>query len=132
MKIKLIVCFVLTNLIVITCGYGTRGRSSSSYRIPNARFEVLSPKGLRVTIPDEPGLELFAFHGKVNTEINGFDNGDLSADILQSNNGQWVFFDKDVELKSGDIINYWLFVQKSGLGYRRDGERYTVKGMTLI
>nr|CAD7404759.1 unnamed protein product [Timema cristinae] len=76
---------------------------------------------------DEPGIELFAFHGNVNKPMEGLEGGHMSKDIIKAKNGRWVFEDLRVRLKVGDIIYFWLYVQVDGLGYRRDDQKFTVK-----
>lgn len=45
--------------------------SVDGYETPTPRVELLSPRGFRVSIPDAPGVQLFAFHGNINQEIDG-------------------------------------------------------------
>ncbi|PSN48531.1 hypothetical protein C0J52_05927 [Blattella germanica] len=97
---------------------GTAGqaRGHSGYEVPDAKLEKLHPKGLRVSIPDEPGVELFAFHGKVNSPLNyDLEAGTMSRDITRPKNGRWIFEDKNIRLKNGDIIYYWLYTIVDGL-----------------
>nr|CAI5821560.1 unnamed protein product [Callosobruchus analis] len=67
--------------------------------VPDATIEVLRPKGFRVSIPDQEGIKLFAFHGKLNEEMNGREGGTFSRDIPKPKNGRWTFVDKTTELK---------------------------------
>ncbi|KAJ8877940.1 hypothetical protein PR048_022399 [Dryococelus australis] len=75
---------------------------------------------------DEPGVQLFAFHGNVNKPMEGLEGGHLSRDILKPKEGRWVFEDPRVRLKLNDTIYYWLYVQVDGLGYRRDDQKWVV------
>lgn len=99
-----------------------------AYELPEPTIEVLKPKGLRVSIPDEEGVQLFAFHGNVNKEMDGLEAGDMSKDILKKRNGRWVFEERKLRLKKGDTVYYWLFVIKDGLGYRLDDRAYVFDG----
>lgn len=103
-------------------------RETQPYSVPQATIEVFRPRGFRVSIPDEPGLQLFAFHGSVNQPLSGLAAGTYSRDIIQSENGRWSFVDTTTRLQVGDIINYWTFVQKDLLGFRRDNQRFVVRG----
>lgn len=98
------------------------------YTVPKARIEVLHPKGFSVSIPDVPGIQLFAFHGNLNNPLEGLEAGQFSQDILKSKNGHWTFTNKKYEIKAGDTIYYWLYVQKDTLGYRRDDQRHEFTG----
>lgn len=97
------------------------------YRIPVPRVEILK-KGFKVSIPDEMGVEIFTFHGSINVELSASNTGALSGEIGRAKNGRWIYHNTDVKIKPGDTIYYWLFVQKSGVGYRKDGLRYAVPG----
>lgn len=81
---------------------------------------------------DEEGIKLFAFHAKINEEMNGREGGTLSRDILKPKNGRWTFIDKSVRLKPGDIIYYWTYVDyfdgERKLGYPKDDQIFEVKG----
>lgn len=102
--------------------------STEEYVVPVATIELFEPKGFSVSVPDSPGVSLFAFHGNINTPLANLEGGRFSQDIIRAKNGQWTFSSKSVELKPGDVINYWTYVIKNGLGYRRDAQQYTVSG----
>ncbi|XP_026461969.1 uncharacterized protein LOC113363702 [Ctenocephalides felis] len=95
--------------------------------VPQAKVEAYHPRGLRVSIPHQEGIELFAFHGSVNKPMVGLEAGQLSRDITAERNGYWSFYDPQVKLKVGDVLNYWLFVQKDKLGYRKDDQSFVVR-----
>ncbi|XP_045536217.1 beta-1,3-glucan-binding protein-like [Papilio machaon] len=97
------------------------------YEVPPAKLEAIYPKGLRVSIPDD-GFSLFAFHGKLNEEMEGLEAGQWSRDITKAKNGRWTFRDRDTALKIGDKVYFWTYVIKNGLGYRQDNGEWTVTG----
>lgn len=97
------------------------------YEVPNAKLEAIWPKGLRVSIPDD-GYTLFAFHGKLNEEMEGLEAGIWSRDITKARDGRWTFRDRNAELKIGDKVYFWTYVIKNGLGYRQDNGEWTVTG----
>lgn len=99
------------------------------YVVPMANIDVHAPKGFSVSIPNSPGVTLFAFHGNVNKPLNNLEAGQYSMDINVAENDQWTFSDINTELKTGDVINYWTYVIKDGLGYRNDAQQYVVQGM---
>ncbi|XP_045450696.1 beta-1,3-glucan-binding protein-like [Melitaea cinxia] len=101
--------------------------STRCYEVPQAKLEAIYPKGLRVSIPDD-GFSLFAFHGKLNEEMEGLEAGYWSRDITKAKNGRWTFRDREAQLKIGDKIYFWTYVIKNGLGYRQDNGEWTVKG----
>lgn len=98
------------------------------YEVPEPTIEVLKPKGFKVSIPDEDGITLFAFHGNVNRQMDNLEAGDMSKDILKKYKGKWTFFERKLKLKKGDTVYFWLFVIKDGLGYRLDDASFVYNG----
>lgn len=101
------------------------------YQVPEPTFEVFS-SGFRVSVPHEEGVELFAFHGNINRPMEGLEAGQFSKDILKVKDDRWVFEDKRTKLKKGDVIYYWLFVIREGLGYRYDDGEFVVGGKFTV
>lgn len=104
---------------------------SMHYSVPKATIKVFPSKGFSVSIPDSPGLSLFAFHGKINSKLGLLEGGTFSKDVSQPVDGLWTFRDDATKLKVGDVINYWLFVEKDKLGYRQDLQTFVVEGKTI-
>lgn len=81
-------------------------------------------------LADQEGIQLFAFHGKVNEEMNGREGGTFSKDVLKAKNGRWTFYDATAELKIGDTLYYWTYVDyfdgKNKLGYANDDQVFVV------
>ncbi|CAH2237567.1 jg9820 [Pararge aegeria aegeria] len=100
---------------------------ASAYTVPPAKLEAIYPKGLRVTVKDD-GFSLFAFHGNLNQEMEGLEAGQWARDITKPKNGEWIFRDRNAQLKLGDKIYFWTYVIKNGLGYRQDNGEWTVTG----
>ncbi|XP_031345751.1 beta-1,3-glucan-binding protein-like isoform X2 [Photinus pyralis] len=112
-------------LITLLCFYGIFSVSGQYYEFSDVLIEPLGPKGLRVSIPDEDGIQLFAFHGKINSPMKGREAGIFSEDIRFAENGRWTFF-TNARLKPGDKLYYWIHVLYDGIGYEKDGEPFTV------
>ncbi|XP_014612696.1 PREDICTED: beta-1,3-glucan-binding protein-like [Polistes canadensis] len=98
-----------------------------SYKIPEPLFEVLKPQGLRISIPDEPGLQYFTFHGNVNNPILSEEVGELTDDIFRAKNGRWTLEKKDLIIQNGDVINYWIYVQFNGASFKKQNQSYTIR-----
>lgn len=92
-------------------------------------IEALSPVGIRVSIDHIDGMEFFSFHGKINSPIGRHESGILSKDVTYPINGRWTFEDHSVQLKVGDIVNYWIFLQINQMGHRIDNLSSVIKGM---
>lgn len=103
---------------------------NGQFEVPDANVEVFAPKGLRVSIPDEEGIQLFAFHAKVNEEMNGREGGYFSRDITKAKDGRWTFYDPQARLNIGDTLYYWTFVDyfdgERKLGYTKDDQSFRV------
>lgn len=97
------------------------------YQVPQPEITVHKPRGFSVSIPHESGIQLFAFHGNVNHKLVDLGAGEFSVDIRKHENGKWTFHNLSRKLKAGDVIYYWLFVIREGLGYRLDDGRFVVE-----
>ncbi|KAH8406019.1 hypothetical protein KR215_003096 [Drosophila sulfurigaster] len=111
---------------VFVCAVFLLISQGSAYEVPEAKIEVFYPKGFEVSIPHEEGITLFAFHGKLNEEMEGLEAGTWARDIVKMKNGRWTFRDRNTQLKPGDILYYWTYVIYNGLGYRWDDGAYAV------
>ncbi|KNC25719.1 Gram-negative bacteria-binding protein 3, partial [Lucilia cuprina] len=98
-----------------------------TYEVPTATIKVFYPKGFEVSIPHEEGITLFAFHGKLNEEMEGLEAGTWAVDIIKPKNGRWIFRERNTQLKFGDTLYYWTYVIYNGLGYREDNGVYVVQ-----
>ncbi|KAJ2943586.1 hypothetical protein O0L34_g16695 [Tuta absoluta] len=100
--------------------------SVSAYEIPDVKIQAFTPKGFRASIPAAPEITLFAFQGNVNKQIQSSAVGRLSGEVTEPSNGRWAVENHDVELKVGDVINYYVFVSVSSAGYFKDNLSFTV------
>ncbi|XP_067000619.2 beta-1,3-glucan-binding protein [Anabrus simplex] len=91
------------------------------YRIPQVTVQALKPRGLRVSIPDEPGVQLFAVNANVNKPIKVPESGLISRDTIHPKDGHWVIEVPQTRLKVGDTINYWVYVQADGQQFSSEG-----------
>ncbi|XP_055920100.1 uncharacterized protein LOC129951804 isoform X2 [Eupeodes corollae] len=134
MKLILVI-LVVTFLFSLTSSAKNQNRLRFRYGNTNVNFqlniEVLNPRGLRVSIPHKDGLEMFSFHGSVVHQFSDLredrDGLKFAHDVTGSVNGLWVYENKDIELKIGDSLNYWVFLQYKGAGQRFNDLTYTVK-----
>ncbi|KAH8252675.1 hypothetical protein KR032_001204 [Drosophila birchii] len=91
----------------------------SGYQVPAAKVSELEPRGFEVSIPDGPGITLFAFHGKLNEPMRDLSDQTWATDVIQSYNGKWTYRNQNVKLKRGDVLYYWTTVRYNGLDYHR-------------
>lgn len=73
-----------------------------------ANVERLKPQGLRFTIKDE-GYRLVAVHFNVNTPLHGVGGGQYNFDINTKTGNDWIFEKRDINVNTGDTINYWIY-----------------------
>lgn len=102
------------------------------YEVTPAKVEIFYPKGFEVSIPDEEGITLFAFHGKLNEEFDGLEAGSWARDIVVAKNGRWTFRDKVTRLKVGDVLYFWTYVIYNGLGYSQYDGVHAVNGYVNV
>jgi len=86
------------------------GKLVCCFDVPKAKFEVFYPKGFQVSIPAEDGITLFAFHGKLNEEMEGLEAGQWARDIVTPKNGRFYFRDRGTRLKVFLVIFYLVFL----------------------
>ncbi|KAF2893393.1 hypothetical protein ILUMI_12787 [Ignelater luminosus] len=82
----------------------------SEYGIPDVTIKTSWPAGITASIPDEEGIVSFTFNGRVNEKMSGRENGTLSGKVTQALNGHWTFENRNVFVKAGDVIYYWVKV----------------------
>ncbi|KAK3921937.1 Beta-1,3-glucan-binding protein 1 [Frankliniella fusca] len=115
---------VVIALAVLLCA--PAGAAADEYEAPDPIIKAYTPKGLSVSIPDSEGVELFAFHGNVNRELGEREAGEMSVDIRKKKGGLWTYENTQRKLKVGDVINYWIYVQRFGRGYEKLGQTFVV------
>ncbi|KAF2890199.1 hypothetical protein ILUMI_15974 [Ignelater luminosus] len=112
---------VLSVLLFIICV-----NSQNTDSIPPQKL-IVSEKGFRISIPDEPGIEEFFFHGNINSDVDFLA---LNAVILSAKkpiNGEWLLEHKREGFKAGDFINYWVHIKRNGQGYTSSSNHYQIK-----
>ncbi|CAG9088920.1 unnamed protein product [Plutella xylostella] len=102
------------------------GQSGHAYEIPDVRVQVFQPKGLRMSIPDTPGIGLMAIQLNLNRKIASPIVGEYSGEVLSPVNGRWTYDLPYLELKMDDVINYYIFVSFNGKGYLKDDLTFKV------
>ncbi|XP_037037539.1 beta-1,3-glucan-binding protein-like [Bradysia coprophila] len=102
--------------------------ADGDYDVPPATVEVFYPKGFRVSIPADPDIKLFAFHGKLNEEFDGLTSGHWATDITKVRDGRFTFNERMTSLKIGDTLYFWTYVIYKGLGYRQEDGVFKVEG----
>uniref|UniRef100_A0A182KEJ1 CBM39 domain-containing protein n=1 Tax=Anopheles christyi TaxID=43041 RepID=A0A182KEJ1_9DIPT len=98
-----------------------------AYTIPTVRFEYPTMRGFRASIPDTPGLQMFAFHARLNKPFEQFEEGDYTEDItVPDEEGRWTYDTNKPALPNGTIIYYWVYVQFANEGYWLTDKKHTV------
>ena len=78
--------------------------------------------------PGTPGIELLIFHGRTNRILKENEPGEIHGEVTSADkDGRWTFLNQDKQLIIGDVINYWIYVQHNGLGYRLEQQLFKVK-----
>ncbi|KAK5643185.1 hypothetical protein RI129_007030 [Pyrocoelia pectoralis] len=112
-------------LLVLLITYASYGYS---YVIPTPEF-VVFPNGLQISIPDEEGIEIFYFHGRIQRKNQKLIQSDtIVLDTRDKTGDRWTVKEENVHLRPGDSINYWVFVRKNGVGYRNPTGYFEMTG----
>lgn len=109
---------LLVLLLLVDCSHG--------YNVSQATVKVNNPQGFEVSIPDEPGISLFAFHGKLNEPMDDLSDQTWATDVVSARNGSWTYRNRQQKLQPGDTLYYWTTVRYNGLDYHNYNQRYGV------
>jgi len=113
---------------------GGGGRWRDRWRLPPRRLEfiiqqpllaMLSGGGLGMAYPAEDGVSLFAVHYSINKPVPGVSPGDYNYDITAPTGEYFVHENRDVTLKVGDKVYYWIYVLHEGRGYQLTDQQWT-------
>lgn len=76
-----------------------------------------------------PGIELVVFHGRCNRALKVNEPGEIFGEVTAPNaaDGRWTYSNTDKQLVIGDVLHYWIYVQHRGVGYRLEGQQFTVR-----
>ncbi|CAG9561447.1 unnamed protein product [Danaus chrysippus] len=103
--------------------------NDAQFTVPEVIIQALRPKGIRIYIPDSPNVSLFVFQGNINKKIGENDVGTLSAEVTKPTDGKWLYENPSLDLKVGDVINYYVYVVSDKKGYLKDNLSFTVKAL---
>lgn len=67
-------------------------------------------------------IKLFAFHGSIGTPLISIEEGDFTAEITEAKDGRFSYVNTKETLESGDVVYFWIHVQKGNLGYKKLGQ----------
>uniref|UniRef100_A0A1B6LTI8 Uncharacterized protein n=1 Tax=Graphocephala atropunctata TaxID=36148 RepID=A0A1B6LTI8_9HEMI len=97
------------------------------YVVPEATVELLTPRGIKIAIPDfVEGISLVAFHVNINEEFETLAHGHYGQDVIKKRDGFWTYNIPLVKVKQGDVIYYWIYAIIEGLGYHGLDRSYHV------
>ncbi|XP_053606653.1 beta-1,3-glucan-binding protein [Plodia interpunctella] len=85
--------------------------AQDSYVIPAVRIQAFKPSGVRISIPDVPGITLFSFNGNINKGISTLELGQLRSEVTTPVKGKWTFVDPTIRLNVGDVVYYYVLVE---------------------
>ncbi|XP_076173526.1 beta-1,3-glucan-binding protein [Ptiloglossa arizonensis] len=98
----------------------------NSYTLPEPTFEILKPQGIRISIPNERGIQFFAFQGNINKRIESTEIGEISGETYQEKNGKWSVSNQHINLIDGAVIYYWIYAQINGTTYKKTDQTWKV------
>ncbi|CAH1786239.1 unnamed protein product [Owenia fusiformis] len=84
-----------------------------------------------MSIPDESGISMVAYHYNINRPLPGVAAGDYNVDVNAPDaNGEWAHENREVTVNVGDTIFYWYLVIKNGEGVQKTEQAYTFPAPT--
>lgn len=103
-------------------------------KLPNPisiHIQIFKSAGFRAFISPlifgSNGIELFAFYSNVNAPIRLLESGRYSGIITKpDHNGCWIYRNNLAILEVGDVLNYWVYIEVNGAGYKVDTRSYIV------
>lgn len=87
------------------------------YEFSDVKVKFYTGGGFEVSIPEDPKVRLFAFHGQKNMLLEDREAGTWNADVTTATQNRFVFREPNTKFNLGDRLYYWLYVVYKGLGY---------------
>lgn len=120
----------MNGIVILVCALS--GISvSADYNFPKPQVYFFENGGFEVSLPADPKISLFAFHGRKNVEIDGAQSGTWNMDITKPTQNRFVFRDANEKFNLGERLHYWLYVIYEGLGYELLYQMEEVKGESI-
>ncbi|XP_055703432.1 beta-1,3-glucan-binding protein [Phlebotomus papatasi] len=82
----------------------------AQYAIPEPEVIFYEPRGFRVSIPADPDIRLFGFHGARNRVVEGTAAGAWNSDVTRATDGKFIYEDSETKFQNGDFLSYWVNV----------------------
>ncbi|KAK4886921.1 hypothetical protein RN001_003192 [Aquatica leii] len=114
------ICYFLQLLLL--CVLQVQSNLDKTYDVPIPDINIRS-NGFDVSINDEDGISLVYFYGKI---MNASENEIVVMKSYEKTENTWILRSNYNNLKEGDIIYYWLYIKKNGVGYRLTPQYYKV------
>jgi hypothetical protein len=90
------------------------------YDVQPPVISLLQPQGITFIYPDDPpaGISLFAVHYSINKPVHGVAAGDWNFDVPTVTGDQWIHENRNVVVKPGDYVGYWIYLITSTGGHQ--------------
>lgn len=62
----------------------------------------------------------------------GLEVGSITVDTIKPIGGQWIYEDKSVKLKVGDVVYYWVNMVHNQVSYNLVNQQYNVSGSKIV
>ncbi|GLG92665.1 Beta-1,3-glucan-binding protein [Gryllus bimaculatus] len=72
---------------------------------------------------DSAGTDVVIINANVNVPIVQRETGQVTGSVLEARDGFWMLETKDITLKIGDVVFYWVYTAKGDKGERREGHQ---------
>ncbi|CAH1801999.1 unnamed protein product [Owenia fusiformis] len=111
-------------LVILTVLVSVALLANGQFVVPVPTITALSP-GISFSIPDENGITVVGYHYSINAGLGGTAPGQYNFDVNSASGGLWLHENTGVVLMNGDVVNYWVYVNKDGGGYQLLDQSWT-------
>lgn len=94
-------------IVTTTTPLPTTKQIKKEYQVANATVQAFSPKGFKILVPDENGIQSVTILGLLNVTSKVRFASTLDYAVID---GYWTYINKDVTLNLGDVVHYWIQV----------------------
>lgn len=89
---------------------------------PQVKFQVLKPKGVKVSVPGHDGLEVYFFEGVVNEPLQGKGIRQKQFFFLGGKPKIWTLVNKGLTISDGDVLHYRIVGKRDEKFFEDVGE----------
>ncbi|KAF5294932.1 hypothetical protein FQR65_LT10644 [Abscondita terminalis] len=82
----------------------------AQYQIPDANVIISQPKGFKISIPGNEGIQKVTFYASINKELKENAKDLVRKEVVNPLNGFWMIEDNNIAWNIGDVLYYQIKV----------------------